>query len=59
MAQLHPGLLAYCIVNTVRFQLKKNDCFEKKENLQPVSFQWKEIVRVMDTPKNGYYFGAE
>jgi hypothetical protein len=51
MAHLHLGLLAYWIVNIVRFQLKKNDCLDKKENVQPVAFQWKEIVRIMNTQK--------
>jgi hypothetical protein len=60
MAHLHLGLLAYWLVNTVRFQLKqreiieKKDAMEKKETkdiIEPVSFQWKEIVRIMNTQK--------
>jgi len=41
MAHLHLGLLAYWVVNTVRYQLKK-------ENIHS---GWKEIVRTMNTQK--------
>ncbi len=41
MAHLHLGLLAYWIVNTVRFQLKK----------QGINSGWREIVRTMNTQK--------
>lgn len=41
MAHLHLGLLAYWIVNTVRYQLKKQD----------IKSDWKEIVRTMNTQK--------
>lgn len=41
MAHLHLGLLAYWIVNTVRFQLKKSG----------ISSSWGEIVRIMNTQK--------
>ncbi|MFA5301037.1 MAG: IS1634 family transposase [Lutibacter sp.] len=40
-AHLHLGLLAYWIVNTVRYQLKQ----------QGVHSQWTEIVRIMNTQK--------
>jgi len=41
MAHLHLGLLAYWVVNTVRYQLKK----------QNIHSGWKEIVRTMNTQK--------
>ena len=41
MAHLHLGLLAYQIVNTVRYQLKQKG----------VNSQWIEIVRIMNTQK--------
>jgi len=41
MAHLHLGLLAYWLVNTVRYQLKNKG----------VNYQWKEIVRIMNTQK--------
>lgn len=41
MAHLHLGVLAYWIVNTVRYQLKQHD----------TNFQWREIVRIMNTQK--------
>ena len=41
MAHLHLGLLAYWVVNTVRFQLKQNG----------VNCGWREIVRIMNTQK--------
>jgi hypothetical protein len=41
MAHLHLGLLAYCVVNTVRHQLKKED----------IHSGWREIVRTMNTQK--------
>ncbi len=41
MAHLHPGLLAYWLVNTIRHQLKQKG----------IHTQWKEIVRVMNTQK--------
>ncbi|MDR2125920.1 MAG: IS1634 family transposase, partial [Prevotellaceae bacterium] len=54
MAHLNLGLLAYWIVNTVRFQLKRNDNVQKIENkkiIDPVPLQWNEIVRIMNTQK--------
>jgi PAS domain-containing protein len=48
MAHLHLGLLAYWVVNTVRFQLGK---VEKDINKDPIHWQWKEIVRIMNTQK--------
>ncbi|HED07908.1 MAG TPA: IS1634 family transposase [Ignavibacteria bacterium] len=41
MAHLHLGLLAYWLVSTIRYQLKK-------KGYNP---QWKEIVRIMNTQK--------
>lgn len=41
MAHLHLGILAYWVVNTVRFQLKQNG----------INSGWKEIVRIMNTQK--------
>jgi len=41
MAHLHLGLLAYWIVNTIRYQLKING----------VNSGWREIVRIMNTQK--------
>lgn len=48
MAHLNLGMLAYQVVNTIRFQLKKKD-----EDLldNEIHSCWKEIVRVMDTQK--------
>ena len=40
-AHLHLGLLAYWVVNTIRFQLKK----------EGIHADWREIVRVMNTQK--------
>ena len=40
-AHLHLGLLAYWVVNTIRFQLKK----------EGIRSDWREIVRVMNTQK--------
>jgi hypothetical protein len=62
MAHLHLGLLAYWVVNTVRYQLKKkeNESDEKQQNTitetetdtTPTIFQWKEIIRIMNTQKS-------
>ena len=41
MAHLHLGLLAYWVVNTVRYQLKNNG----------TRIGWKEITRIMNTQK--------
>jgi len=41
MAHLQPGLLAYWVVNTVRYQLKK----------QGIHSAWREMVRTMNTQK--------
>jgi hypothetical protein len=48
LAHLHLGLLAYWVVNTVRFQLGK---VGKDINKDPIHWQWKEIVRIMNTQK--------
>ena len=60
MAHLHLGLLAYWVVNTVRYQLKKTEnepdnkqTVAKNETITaPVNFQWKEIIRIMNTQKS-------
>jgi hypothetical protein len=49
MAHLNLGLLAYWVVNTVRYQLKKT---ENETDTEPVNFQWKEIIRIMNTRKS-------
>lgn len=41
MAHLHLGLLAYWVVNTIRYQLKQKG----------INNQWKDIVRIMNTQK--------
>lgn len=41
MAHLHLGILAYWVVNTIRYQLK-----QKK-----INSQWRELVRIMNTQK--------
>jgi hypothetical protein len=41
MAHLHLALLAYWVVNTIRFQLKK----------EGINHQWSETVRIMNTQK--------
>ena len=41
MAHLHLGLLAYWLVNTIRYQLKNKE----------INHGWKEIVRIMNTQK--------
>jgi hypothetical protein len=46
MAHLHLGLLAYRVVNTVRYQLKKTE-----PDKDSIRLQWKEIVRIMNTKK--------
>jgi len=51
---LDPGLLAYRVVNTVRYQLKKteNEADEKQEtdksetDTTPINFLRKEIIRI-------------
>ena len=66
MAHLHLGLLAYWVVNTVRYQLKggqEKETAETQEEIQeeqkygnqsiPINYnlQWKEIIRIMNTQK--------
>lgn len=41
MAHLHLGLLAYTVVNTIRYQLKQKN----------IHSSWSEIVRIMNTQK--------
>jgi len=41
MAHLHLAILAYWLVNTIRYQLKE----------QGINHQWSEIVRIMNTQK--------
>jgi hypothetical protein len=60
MAHLNLGLLAYWVVNTVRYQLKRTgkEADKKQENTKnethtkPINFQWKEIMRIMKTQKS-------
>ena len=60
MAHLNLGLLAYWVVNTVRYQLKRteNEVDKKQEiakdeiDTAPINFQWKEIIRIMNTQKS-------
>jgi hypothetical protein len=60
MAHLNLGLLAYWVVNTVRYQLKRteNEAVKKQEidknepDTKPIRFQWKEIIRIMNTQKS-------
>jgi transposase len=40
-AHLHLGVLAYWIVNTVRYRLKQHD----------IRYRWSEIIRIMNTQK--------
>ena len=65
MAHLHLGLLAYWVVNTVRYQLKGaetkettqtkavQETQEDNSEIIPVKYnsQWREIVRIMNTQK--------
>ena len=65
MAHLHLGLLAYWVVNTVRYQLKggrvkeqaqtQTDKQEQECGIQDMpeknNAQWKEIIRIMNTQK--------
>ena len=41
MAHLHLGILAYWVVNTIRYQLKQKEIYS----------DWREIVRIMNTQK--------
>lgn len=41
MAHLHPGLLAYWVVNTIRYQVKPKG----------INNEWRDIVRIMNTQK--------
>jgi hypothetical protein len=41
MAHLHLGLLAYWVVNTLRYQLKQKE----------INNEWRDIVRIMNTQK--------
>ena len=60
MAHLNLGLLAYWVVNTVRYQLKKTEkTSDKKQEItenetdtELINFQWKEIIRIMNTQKS-------
>jgi hypothetical protein len=59
MAHLHLGLLAYWVVNTIRYQLKRkengtpsqSEIAESNTNIPPVHFRWKEIMRIMNIQK--------
>jgi hypothetical protein len=62
VAHLHLGLLAYWVVNTIRYQLKrtgdksitgqKTVKNETDTDTMPLNFQWKEIIRIMNTQKS-------
>jgi len=57
MAHLNLGLLAYWVVNTVRYQLKKTSDKKQKNSeneidTAPIHFQWREIIRIMNTQKS-------
>jgi hypothetical protein len=60
MAHLHLGLLAYWVVNTVRYQLKRTEKeTDKKQtdandqtDTSPINFSWREIIRIMNTHKS-------
>jgi hypothetical protein len=60
MAHLNLGLLAYWVVNTVRYQLKKTEKEGGKVqedakcqlDTTPINFQWREIIRIMNTQKS-------
>jgi hypothetical protein len=61
MAHLNLGLLAYWVVNTVRYQLKKTqenepnkrqETSNEQQETTPINFQWKEIIRIMNTQKS-------
>ena len=41
MANLHLGILAYWVVNTIKYQLKQKG----------INSDWREIVRIMNTQK--------
>ena len=65
MAHLHLGLLAYWVVNTVRYQLKGGQVKEQVEAVEEKqeqgcgiqnmpeknNSQWKEIIRILNTQK--------
>jgi hypothetical protein len=42
----HPWLICIQVC-----QLKKKGTVEKKEEIEPVTFQWKETVRIMNIQK--------
>ena len=41
MAHLHLGLLAYWVVNTIRYQLKQSG----------LNNEWRDLIRIMNTQK--------
>jgi hypothetical protein len=61
MAHLHLGMLAYWVVNTIRYQLKKRESEDKDTSICPdkkalipekMNFGWRETVRIMNTQKS-------
>jgi hypothetical protein len=60
MAHLHLGLLAYWVVNTVRYQLKNPKMPNSQttvntdtvSDIEPYNLSWKEIIRIMNTQKS-------
>ena len=60
MAHLNLGLLAYWVVNTIRFQLKRREetspvaetiSVDNQQKETSINFCWKEIVRMLNTQK--------
>jgi hypothetical protein len=56
MAHLNLGLLAYWVVNTIRFRLKRDEvpgqqAETNSDDKTSINFCWKEIVRIMNTQK--------
>ena len=61
MAHLNLGLLAYWVVNTIRFQLKRSqetspvaaetNSSVNQQSQTSINFCWKEIVRILNTQK--------
>ncbi len=51
MAHLHLGLLAYWVVNTIRYQLKQKGINPVGKSSNGVNNEWRDIVRIMSTQK--------
>ncbi len=48
MAHLHFGLLAYWVINTIRYQLKQKG----------IKNEWSDIVRIMSSQKNSNHYNG-